>query len=69
MPQDKSSLMGRTMNETQFDSKTETRPMGIIWQTVRQSYEPVLTVGLNVLSSNLLASSSSCRLIVWGIPG
>ncbi len=39
------------------------------WQTVRQSYEPVLTVGLNVLSSNLLASSSSCRLIVWGIPG
>jgi hypothetical protein len=39
------------------------------WQMVRQSYEPVLTVGLNVLSSNLLASSSSCRLIVWGIPG
>ncbi len=29
MPRDKSSLMGRTMNETQFDSKTETRPMGI----------------------------------------
>ena len=29
MPRDKSSLMGRTMNETQFDSKTETRPIGI----------------------------------------
>jgi len=29
MPRDKSSLMGRTMNETPFDSKTETRPMGI----------------------------------------
>ena len=33
------------------------------------NYELVLAVGLNVLSSNLLASSSSCRLIVWGIPG
>jgi hypothetical protein len=29
MHRDKSSSMGRTMNETQFDSKTETRPMGV----------------------------------------
>ena len=29
MPRDKSSLMGRAMNETRLDSKTETRRIGI----------------------------------------
>ena len=61
--------LARPDGSTHCDDEVLTSGFHNCWQTVRQSYEPVLTIGLNVLLSNLLASSSSCRLIVWGIPG